>query len=78
MGTFDYGGYIERGSKRGPGRPRGSCKRNFYGKCDVRLDKNELVMLEQLADRYEVTRSDIMRKALKEYYIYNTDDMKEG
>ena len=59
--------------KRRPGRPVGASKRIFYGKCDVRLDKQELNMLSQLAERNDVTRSDVMRKALRDYYKFNTD-----
>ena len=44
------------------GRPKYSNK--FYGKCDVRLDKKELEMLDHLSELNEVTRSDIMRRAL--------------
>lgn len=35
------------------------------GKCDVRLSEDEMAMLEKLADIEEVTKSDIMRKALR-------------
>ena len=34
-------------------------------KCDVRLSEDEMSMLEKLADIEEVTKSDIMRKALR-------------
>ena len=44
----------------------------FSGKCDVRLTKKENEMLNYLADRNEVSRSDIMRTALKELYNFNT------
>lgn len=53
------------------GRPKYSNK--FYGKCDVRLDKKELAMLDHLSELNEVTRSDIMRRALRDYYKFNTD-----
>lgn len=53
------------------GRPKYSNK--FYGKCDVRLDKKELEMLDHLSELNEVTRSDIMRRALRDYYKFNTD-----
>lgn len=53
------------------GRPKYSNK--FYGKCDVRLDKKELEMLVHLSELNEVTRSDIMRRALRDYYKFNTD-----
>ena len=43
------------------------------GKCDVRRDKNEMRMLDELAEANEVTRSDIMRRALKDYWKFNTD-----
>ena len=59
---------------RRQGRPKYSNK--FYGKCDVRLDKQELVMLEHLSELDEVTKSDIMRRALSDYYMFNTE--KEG
>lgn len=58
---------------RRPGRPKGASKRNFYGKCDVRLDKQELDILQRLADRNDVTRSDIMRKALRDYWKFNSE-----
>lgn len=35
------------------------------GKCDVRLSEEEMSMLEKLSDIEEVTKSDIMRKALR-------------
>lgn len=53
------------------GRPKYSNK--FYGKCDIRLDKKELEMLDYLSELNEVTRSDIMRRALRDYYKFNTD-----
>ena len=56
---------------RKPGRPRYS--NTFTGKCDVRLDKQELAMLDHLSELNEVTRSDIMRRALRDYYRFNTD-----
>lgn len=54
-----------------PGRPRFSNV--YYGKFDVRLDKQELAMLEHLSELNEVTKSDVMRKALRDYYKFNTD-----
>ena len=56
---------------RKQGRPRYSS--TFTGKCDVRLDKQELAMLDHLSELNEVTRSDIMRRALRDYYKFNTD-----
>ena len=58
---------------KGPGR-YGSQQKQFYGKCDVRLDKKELMMLEELSKSRGVTKSDIMRRALKDFYRWNTED----
>lgn len=68
----------KREVRRGPGRPVGGSKRMFHGKCDVRLDKQELNMLSQLAEINDVTRSDVMRKALRDYYKFNTDGGVSG
>ena len=57
--------------KKGPGRHKFS---GTYGdKCDVRLNKEESAMLDHLSELNEVSRSDVMRKALKELYKFNTD-----
>lgn len=64
-----------RGVSRGPGRPKGASKKNYFGKCDVRLDKQELGMLDTLAERNDVTRSDVMRKALRDYWKFNSEDV---
>ena len=57
--------------KKGPGRPKYSGA--YRDKCDVRLNKEESAMLDHLSELNEVSRSDIMRKALKELYKFNTD-----
>lgn len=58
---------------RRPGRPRWSG--NFTSnKCDVRLTSEENSMLNELADRNEVSRSDVMRRALRDLYRFNSDD----
>ena len=65
-----------RERKKGPGRPKDSGHRGnntYHGKCDVRLSKEEDSMLSQLAERNDVTRSDVMRRALKDYYKYNNE-----
>ena len=59
----------ESGNK-GPGRPKYSG--TYRDKCDVRLNKEESAMLDHLVDINEVSRSDVMRKALKELYKFNT------
>ena len=38
------------------------------GKCDVRLTAKELQMLHELADANDVTKSDIMRQALRFFH----------
>jgi predicted transcriptional regulator len=38
----------------------------------VRLNKEENRMLDELAERNEVSRSDVMRKALKDFYKFNS------
>ena len=57
--------------KKGPGRPKFSG--TYRDKCDVRLNKEESAMLDRLSELNEVSRSDVMRKALKELYKFNTD-----
>ena len=60
--------------KKKPGRPEGCGKRGgqtYHGKCDVRLTKEYDNMLNRLADRYGISRSDVMRTALKELADYN-------
>ena len=59
----------ERYFKRKPGRPRWTGER--VSKCDVRLNKEEEMMLDMLAARYEESRSTIMRKALRDFFKYN-------
>lgn len=62
----------DKQGKKGPGRPKYSG--TYRDKCDVRLNKEESAMLDHLADVNEVSRSDVMRKALKELYKFNTDE----
>ena len=57
--------------KKGPGRPKFSG--SYRDKGDVRLNKEESAMLDHLSELNEVSRSDVMRKALKELYKFNTD-----
>lgn len=58
----------------GRGRPKNSGVKKQVGKCDVRLNKDELAMLEHLSETNGVSKSDVVRKALKNYYIYNTEE----
>lgn len=60
-------------NKKRRGRPRWSGEFNS-GKCDVRLTSEENSMLNELADRNDVSRSDVMRKALRDLYKFNSDD----
>lgn len=59
-------------NKKKVGRPRWSGTFTS-SKCDVRLTPEENSMLNELANRNDVSRSDVMRRALKELYIFNTD-----
>lgn len=58
---------------RKPGRPNGGM--SYRGnKCDVRLSAEESSMLDRLSEVNGVTRSDIMRRALKDFYKFNTGE----
>lgn len=57
---------------RRPGRPRWSGTFTS-SKCDVRLTPEENSMLNELASRNDVSRSDVMRRALRDLYLFNTD-----
>lgn len=59
----------ERGLKR-PGRPYNG-KRSYSGKCDVRLSAEEDSILNILAERNGVSRSDVVRKAIKDFWKFN-------
>lgn len=55
-----------------PGRPLKPVV--FSGKCDVRLTKKENDMLNELAEKNGVSRSDVMRTALKELHRFNSEE----
>ena len=61
----------EDDKKKGPGRPKFSG--TYRDKCDVRLNKEESAMLDHLSELNEVSRSSVMRTALKELYKFNTN-----
>lgn len=61
--------YPSKSDKRDP-RPG----MNYSAKVDVRLDKELDSMLDRLSNRNEVSRSDIMRRALKDFYKFNFDE----
>jgi hypothetical protein len=63
--------YGYSGLKR-PGR--GDDERSYSGKCDVRLSAEEDSILSKLANDNGVTRSDVMRRALKSYARYCLDE----
>lgn len=63
---------FERKGLRKPGRPNES--KSYTGKCDIRLSTAENSMLDTLAERNNVSRSEIMRKALLDFYKFNSDD----
>lgn len=58
--------------KKGPGRPSLSGKFQS-SKCDVRLTAKEESMLRELSERNNVTKSTIMRKALRDFYLFNSE-----
>ena len=48
-------------------------KRIKSAKCDVRLTREEDRMLNQLADTNGASRGEVMRKALRDFYKFNTE-----
>ena len=44
----------------------------YTGKCDVRLTAEENSALDRLAERNDVSRSTIMRKALHDFIKFNS------
>ena len=61
-----------RGGLRKPGRP--NEKQSYSGKCDVRLSAEEDSILNALAQRNSVSRSDVMRKALRDFWKFNSEE----
>ena len=49
-------------------------KRIKSAKCDVRLTREENRMLNQLADSNGESRGSVMRKALRDFYKFNTEE----
>ncbi len=66
----------DEGGRKVVMRPMGGSndKGKFYGKCDVRLTKQEDLELSRLAEKNGVTRSDVMRRALADFLKFNNDD----
>ena len=62
----------ERSGLRRPGRP--NEKVSYSGKCDVRLTAEENSILDSLANRNNVSRSDVMRKALRDFWKFNSEE----
>lgn len=62
----------EYGRKRKVGRP--PWTNVFDTKCDVRITAEENRMLQELADHHDTSRSTIMRKALRDFYKFNTEN----
>lgn len=57
---------------RKPGRPNDN--KSYSGKCDVRLSAEEDSILNTLANRNNVSRSDVMRKALRDFWKFNNEE----
>ena len=51
---------------RGRGRPRKETSRS--NRLEVRLDDNDIHMIEQLSDMDNTNKSDILRRSLKMYF----------
>jgi hypothetical protein len=65
----------ERAVKRGAGRHEGVGNKGrevLTGKVDTRLNAQENSMLDELSRRNGVSRSAIMRKALVDFYKFNS------
>lgn len=65
----------EKWHKRKVGRPRWSGV--YDAKCDVRLTKEESDELDRLAELNETTRGAVMRKALRDFIIFNSEDKEQ-
>lgn len=62
----------EKRRVRGPGSGRAKGVGNKqqaikYHKCDIRLDDRQNSVLDKIAERYGVSRSDVMRRSLDNY-----------
>ena len=70
------GNHDEREGRRYSKRPeRSNEKKNYYGgKVDVRLSAEEDNILDSLAERNNVSRSDIVRRALMDFWKFNSHD----
>lgn len=69
------GGKNDVGRKK-VGRPESAGYRGqnvFTGKCDVRLTAEEDNALSRLAERNETSRSEVMRKALRDFVRWNEE-----
>lgn len=66
MTEKNYGGL-----KRPGGENR---KQSFSGKCDIRLTAEENNKLDTLAERNGVSRSDVMRRALADFWKFNSSE----
>lgn len=66
-------------SNNDKGRERERYSRDVYtGKCDVRLDAAQNAALDRLAERNNVSRSTIMRKALDDFVRFNEEGAVTG
>ena len=57
---------------RGRGRPRKETSRSY--RLEVRLDGNDVNMIEHLSYLDDTSRSDTLRKALKTYFYIRTNN----
>lgn len=57
--------------QKGVGNKRQAVR---WHKCDIRLNSDENAVLDRLADRYEVSRSDVMRRALRDFAKFTVEE----
>ena len=73
MSKFESGNGAGGRTEKAVRKPKKGCH-NYVGKCDIRLDAKEDSMLNHLAELNGVTRSDVMRRALRDYFKFNTGE----
>jgi hypothetical protein len=67
----DKNGFRQGTDGRRRGRPRKATSRS--NRLEVRLDDNDMTMIDQLLYLDEGTKSDVLRKALKTYFYIRTN-----
>lgn len=68
---YDKNEFRQGTDGRRRGRPKKETSRS--NRLEVRLDKNDIDMVEQLSYLEDSNKSDILRKALKTYFYIRTN-----